>query len=197
MSGLHFWFSIGSTYSYLTVMRIEKVARDAGVDVEWRPFSVRKIMQEMNNIPFTEKPTKMAYMWRDIERRAAGYGVPCQVPVPYPLAQFDLANRVAVLGREEGWCAAYVQATYRRWFQWGQAAGSSPNLEDSLQEIGLDPVEVIARAESEETGRAYGAATDKARQLDIFGAPTFIANGEMFWGDDRLEDALAWAKAPG
>ena len=73
---LYFFFFFGSTYTYLSVMRIAKQASAAGVAVRWRPFSVRQIMTEMDNIPFAKKPVKAAYMWRDIERRAARLVVP-------------------------------------------------------------------------------------------------------------------------
>ncbi len=191
---IQFWFSIGSTYSYLTVMRLSEVAIEAGVSFEYRPFSVRAIMREMNNIPFAEKPVKMQYMWRDIERRAMRYGMAVSVPAPYPLAGFDLANRVAIVGRDEDWCREYVTATYRRWFQKGEAAGEEPNLSDSLREIGQDPGRVISLASSEDTENAYLAATDEAKKLGIFGSPTFVVGEELFWGDDRLEDAIDWYK---
>ena len=192
---IDFWFSIGSTYSYLSIMRLNDVERQIGIPFEWRPFSVRKIMLEQNNIPFAEKPVKAAYMWRDIERRAQSYDLPVRVPAPYPLREFDLANKVAIIGRAEGWCRDYVVATYRRWFQQGQPAGSEPNLSASLSEIGQDPVRVIVKAEESLTGDAYFAATDEARSLGVFGAPTFVVGREVFWGDDRLEDAVDWYRS--
>ena len=192
MKPIDFWFSVGSTYSYLTVMRLTAVAEAAGIPFDWRPFSVRAIMREMDNIPFATKPIKARYMWRDIERRAAKYGIEAALPAPYPLEQFDLANRVAVLGRREGWCRDYVVATYRRWFQLGQPAGSEPNLSDSLAEIGRNPEQAIEAANAEEIEAAYQAATEEARSLGVFGAPTFVVDRELFWGDDRLDDAIAW-----
>ena len=191
---IDFWFSVGSTYTYLAVMRLPEVEKRTGVRFRWRPFSVRTIMREMNNVPFATKPIKMAYMWRDIERRAALYELPIRVPAPYPLQEFDLANRVAILGAREGWCAGYVRAAYRRWFQEGLEAGSDPNLTDTLREIGQDPVRTIAAARGEEIGQAYDAATAEARELELFGAPTFVVNGERFWGDDRLDDAISWLR---
>jgi 2-hydroxychromene-2-carboxylate isomerase len=189
---IEFWFSIGSTYTYLSVMRLAEIERASGIRILWRPFSVRQIMIEMDNIPFRTKPIKAAYMWRDIDRRAAMYGLKARVPAPYPLQQWDTANRVAVLGAEEGWVANYAQATYRRWFEDGQEPGSEPNLYDSLHEIGQDPSRVVAQAASPEVGAAYEGATEEARQLGIFGSPAFVVGRELFWGDDRLEDAIAW-----
>lgn len=191
---IDFWFSVGSTYTYLTVMRLVQIERVIGISFRWRPFSVRAIMKEMNNIPFGNKPIKAAYMWRDIERRAEMYGVPIKVPAPYPLAEFDLANRVAVVGAGEGWCSEYVRATYCRWFQLGQEAGSEPNISDSLREIKQEPERVLGLANSGAINERYEAATDEARKLQIFGVPTFVVRGERFWGDDRLEDAVSWHK---
>ena len=189
---IQFWFSIGSTYTYLTVARLPQIEEATGISFDWRPFSVRDIMVEQDNIPFRDKPIKAAYMWRDIERQADKYGLPVKVPAPYPLNEFDLANRVAVLGVQEGWCAAYVQAAYRRWFVDGLEAGSEPNLSQSILEVGQEPGRVIAAANSEAVSASYQAATDEARSLNVFGAPTFNVGGELFWGDDRLEDAIAW-----
>lgn len=189
---IQFWFAIGSTYTYLTVARLPDIQARTGLCFDFRPFNVRAIMREQNNIPFATKPVKANYMWRDIERRAAMYGLPANVPAAYPLREFDLANCVAVLSRAEGWCAEYVGATYRYWFVDGQEPGSEPNLSRSIVEAGQDPERVIAAAKSPAVQAAYDAATDEARKLNIFGAPTLVVRGEIFWGDDRVEDAIAW-----
>jgi 2-hydroxychromene-2-carboxylate isomerase len=191
---IDFWFSTGSTYTYLTVSRLEKVEAATGLRFNWRPFSVRAIMREQNNSPFANKPVKMGYMWRDIERRAGLYGLPVKVPAPYPLQEFDLANRVALLGLEEGWGKPYIVASYRGWFVDGQEPGMEPNLSASLREVGQDPARVVGQAQSDRIGSVYGAATDEARRLGVFGSPTFAVKGELFWGDDRLDNAICWLK---
>lgn len=194
MAPIHFWFSIGSTYTYLSVMRLAEVEQRTGVRFRWRPFNVRELMIEMNNIPFLNKPVKAAYMWRDLERRATSHGLPYVGRPPYPLKDLPRANRVAAIGEQEGWCEAYVRATYRRWFLDGQEAGSEPNLSASLREIDVDPERVLAAADGEPGVSALAAATAEARTLGLFGAPTFVVGTEIFWGDDRLEDAIAWAQ---
>lgn len=188
---IDFWFSIGSLYTYLSVMRIDRFEEMSDVTFRWRPFSVRAIMLEMDNVP-ARKPAKLAYMWRDLERRAAGNL--CNFPKrpPYPLKEFDLANRIATVAAREDWCADYARATYSRWFGLGEEAGSEPNLSASLKEVGQDPARVIAIAQSDEVGRIYEAAIAEAKSLGIFGAPSFVTRGEVFWGDDRLEDAVRW-----
>ena len=91
---IDFWFSTGSTYTYLTVSRLETAAVQHGVAFNWRPFSVRAIMREQNNSPFANKPVKSAYMWRDIERRAGHYGLEATVPAPRPTAPTLTAGRM-------------------------------------------------------------------------------------------------------
>ena len=107
---IEFWFSIASTYTYLSVSRIADVIRQTGIELRYKPFSVRSIMVEQNNIPFRTKPVKLAYMWRDIERRAALYGLPFAGPAPYPLKDVSLADGVALIGAREGWCLEYAAA---------------------------------------------------------------------------------------
>jgi 2-hydroxychromene-2-carboxylate isomerase len=192
MKPVEFWFSIGSTYTYLSVMRLQEVARLTGIAFDWRPFSVRAIMLEMDNIPFAGKPVKAAYMWRDIARRAAHSGLAPKLPAPYPLTEFDLANRIAIVGRTEGWGPTYVAESYRRWFDLGEEPGMEPSLGLTLRSIDQDPARVVAAARSRPVELKYEAATEAARTRGIFGSPSFVVDGELFWGDDRLEDALAW-----
>ncbi len=193
MVSIDFWYSIGSTYSYLTILRLQEVESTFGVRFRWRPFNVRHVMVEQNNVPFKDKPVKSAYMWRDIERRAARYGLSPKLPAPYPLAGLVLANQVAMVGVEEGWVSDYTRATYRRWFEAGEAAGEDPNLSASLSEIGQDPARVLPFAQSDRIAAALQAQTDEAMALGVFGSPTFVVGTEVFWGDDRLEDTILWA----
>jgi 2-hydroxychromene-2-carboxylate isomerase len=187
-----FWFTMGSTYSYLSVMRIAALERSSGISFRWRPFHLLMILQEMKHVPFADKPAKCAYMWRDIERRAAMQNIPAKLPAPYPAKQSVVANLVAIVGMQEGWGPDFVRAAYRRWFQLGQETGSEPNVSESLRDIGQEPTRVLALADSENAKAALSAETDAARDLGIFGSPTFSVGRELFWGDDRLEDAIKW-----
>ncbi len=197
MKYIDFWFSIGSTYTYLTVSRLNELSEQEGLVFNWHPFSVRKIMMDMDNIPFTppSKKIKSDYMWRDIDRRASFYGLNPKIPAPYPLTQFDLANKLAILGMNEGWGIDYVISTYKRWFEQGKEPATEPNLSEILQEIKLNNDEVIAQAQSTEIENKYLENTEKAYSLGVFGSPTFIFEGEVFWGDDRLEDCIKWVKS--
>ena len=194
MKEINFWFSIGSTYTYLSVNRISEVAKRENLSINWRPFSVRKIMMDMDNIPFTppSKKVKSDYMWRDIERRAKFYGFDAKVPAPYPLSQFDLANQIAILGMLEGWGVDYVYKTYQRWFQQGKEPATEPNLTEIFEELDLDHDETIKKANEDKIKDQYIQNTETAYKNGVFGSPSFIYEGEVFWGDDRLEDCIKW-----
>jgi 2-hydroxychromene-2-carboxylate isomerase len=194
MAGLDLFFFYGSTYTYLTVMRVETRAAAAGVTLRWRPFNVRAIMVEQQNIPFADKPVKAAYMWRDLERRAGRHGLGWAGAPPYPIDRELLANRVGQVAAEEGWCAGFTRSAYRAWFLEGRALGAAGTLEPILAELGQDPARVLAAARSEAAAERLERETDAARALGIFGSPTFAVGSEIFWGDDRLDDALDWAR---
>lgn len=195
MKPIDFWYSIGSTYTFLSVMRLQEYARTRGVAFNWRPFDVRSIMIEQKNIPFRDKPIKANYMWRDIERRAAAYGFPIAVPAPYPLAELTFANQVALLGHREGWGEAFTVESYRQWFVEGLPAGVDPNLSESLRRAGQEPRRAVETAKSPDIFEALVAETKIARDLGVFGTPTFVVDGEVFWGDDRLDDAVSWRRS--
>jgi len=193
VNNIDFYFSIGSTYTYLTVTRILDVENKHQVKFNWKPFSVRAIMKEMNNIPFPkEKMNKVNYMWRDIERRAEGYGFFAKTPVPYPLSEFDLANQIAILGLEKDWGIDYIRLTYKKWFQEGKEPAIEPSISEVCNELKLNKDQIISDALNKEIQDKYEANTNSARENKIFGSPSFIVKKEVFWGDDRMEDAIKW-----
>ncbi len=191
MPQIDFFYFFGSAYSYLSVMRIDNLAAEAGVEVHWRPFSVRDLMTEMGYSLRTQ-PTKMAYFWRDIERRAYLHGIPYKKPPIWPTDPDQLANRVGVVAAQQGWCPEYTRASFRAWFLDGHALGSEESLSAVLTSLGKDPQAIIDLASTPEIRDQYRGETDAARQLGVFGSPTFAVGQEIFWGDDRLEEALAW-----
>ncbi|MFY8085781.1 MAG: 2-hydroxychromene-2-carboxylate isomerase [Rubrivivax sp.] len=190
------FFNFGSTYSYLAVMRLEDAARQAAVTVNWRPFNVRKLFVEQTNIPFPkDKAAKVAYMWRDIERRAERFGLAWNGIPPYPVDRSGLANRLGVIAGQEGWAPEFTRAAYRAWFIDHQDFGQTDVAHALLTELGHDAAALIARANSDDAKAAFDAETDVARSLGIFGVPTFAVGNEIFWGHDRMDDALDWALA--
>ena len=194
MRKIEFWYSIGSTYTYLSTQRLLNVEQQNNVEFEWFPFSVRARMIEMENVPFMaeKKRDKIDYMWRDVQRRAGFYGFEAKVPAPYPLKEFDLANKVAILGKKEGWINEYTILTYKKWFMDHQEPGLEHNLSSTLNEIGLDAVKTIKLAQTDEIEKIYLKNTEMAKNMGIFGSPSFVVDNEVFWGDDRCEDAIKW-----
>ena len=110
------------------------------------------------------------------------------------MLKLTISNLVALLGMREGWGIDYVRSSYRRWFQLGLPSGVDPNLSESLKEVGQEPGRVIELAQSGEIRRALASETDSARSARLFGSPSFVVDGQIFWGDDRLEDAISWAQ---
>jgi 2-hydroxychromene-2-carboxylate isomerase len=190
---IDFYFFIGSTYTYLSVLRAEDAARDAGVMLKWRPFFLRDILAEMDNSPFVGKPAKRSYMWRDLEHRAALHGLRFEGAPPYPVDPQGVANRVAHVAATHGWCAEYVRAVYRGGFLEKNPPGDPGFMRTVPETLGRDPASVLEAADSDGVRSGLARRTDEARRLGVFGSPSFVCGSEVFWGDDRLEEALAWA----
>ena len=192
---VEFWFEFASTYSYLSVMRIERAAEAAGVDIEWKPFLLGPVFLALgwNDSPFNIYPPKGRYMWRDLERLAEKEGLPFRRPSRFPRNGL-LAARVALVGVEEGWVAAFARAVMTANFAEDREIGEEAVIVEILCTLGLPGAEVITRAQADANKLALRCQTERAAELGLFGAPSFRVGEELFWGNDRLEDALAWAR---
>ncbi len=192
---IDFWFSIGSTYTYLSVARIKSLIKKKDINIQLKPFNVRSIMLAMDNRPFTpSKQIKVDHMWRDIQRRAEIYNIVVpSLPVPYPLKNMELANQIAFLGINEGWCLEYLELTYHNWFINKQPAGEEENLINTFEELNLEYSKIKSKAEEPLIKSQLIEQTYVAKSKGVFGAPTFIVEKELFWGDDRFEDAIKWS----
>lgn len=195
MRPLDFWIEYGSTYTYLSVARIGRLAHASGVEVRWQPFFVMPIMAELglNQGPFLPFPSKTAYMWRDIERRALRHSVAYSRPSTYPVNSL-LTARIACIASAEGWCQPFTESVFRLHWTENVLVGSEENLHRALSGLGKDQSLLRSQAQSPEVKETLKKQTERAKSLGIFGAPSFTVRGELFWGDDRLEEALEWAK---
>lgn len=193
---LDFWYEFASTYSYLSMMRIETLAAAAGVTIVWRPFLLGPIFasQGWPTSPFNIYPAKGRYMIRDISRIAQSRGLAFQMPEVFP-ANGLLAARLALCGETQGWIGAFSQRVFQAQFARGEDIANRAVLEAVLRDLGCDPAAVFEGAASAEIKTRLKANTDTAASLGIFGAPSFVtSDGELFWGDDRLEQALSWTQ---
>jgi 2-hydroxychromene-2-carboxylate isomerase len=195
MPTVDFWFEFASTYSYPAAMRVAPLARAAGVAVRWRPFMLGPIFkaQGWDTSPFNLYPAKGRNMWRDLERTCAALNLPFVRPKSFPQNTLQAA-RIALIGRAESWGEDYCRAVYRAEFGEGRNVGEEETITEILQNVGQDASALLQRAQSGEIKSQLRAHTEEAQRLDIFGSPSFItADGELFWGNDRLETALNWA----
>lgn len=191
---IEFWFDFGSNYSYLSMMRIEELARRDGIAVEWRPFLLGAIFKSFGweTSPFVLQKEKGIYVWRDMVRQCEKYHLPWTQPSQFPRRSL-LPMRVALLGAREPWGAAFCKRIMQLNFVDDREIDAPDAVASVLVELGLQPEEVIAAALTEQNKQAMRAQTDEAVRRGIFGAPTFFVGNEMFWGNDRLEDAISLA----
>ena len=191
---VQFWFEFASTYSYPAAMRIEQAAEARGITIEWRPFLLGPIFaaQGWNDSPFNIYPAKGRYMWRDLERLCAKHSLPLRRPSRFPRSGL-LAARIACAAEGAAWLPAFVRAVYLANFAEDREISDRGVIAEVLEDLDQPAAAWIERAASEETKATLRAHTEEAQHLGIFGAPSFVVAAELFWGNDRLDDALKWA----
>ena len=192
---LDFWFEFASTYSYPAAMRVERLARDAGVRLRWRPFLLGPIFfsQGWNDSPFNLYPAKGRYMWRDLERICDREGLPLTLP-PLRFPQNGLkAARIALSGEAAPWLPDFVRGAYRANFAEQKGIADDAVLTEILARAGADPAAAVAAANAPENKDRLKKQNEEAIACGVFGAPSFTVGDELFWGNDRLEEAIAWA----
>lgn len=193
---LEFWFEFASTYSYPAAMRIEAAAAARGVAVSWRAFLLGPIFQAQgwNDSPFNIYPVKGAYMWRDLERVCRKQDLGLTRPSRFPRNGL-LAARVACRFAAEPWLPRFVREVYRANFEHDRDIADAAVIGACLSAAGTDADDTLETAQSPEAKERLRAQTDEAIRRSIFGAPSFTVGDELFWGNDRLEDALEWCIA--
>ena len=190
-----FWFEFASTYSYPAAMRIGALARERHVAVRWRPFLLGPIFkaQGWGTSPFNIYAAKGRYMWRDLERTCTAIGLPFVKPAVFPQNTL-LASRVALLAFEQGRGEDFCRAVYAAEFGEGRDIGEPEMLAAILRRLGQDADRLFAQAQSDAVKVLLRTQCEETQKLGIFGAPSFVTpDGELFWGNDRLETALDWA----
>jgi 2-hydroxychromene-2-carboxylate isomerase len=194
---VEFWFDFASTYSYIAAARIEEASGNA--EVSWEPFLLGPIFAEQGweDSPFNIYPAKGRYMWRDLGRLCQKHGIPFARPSRFPRSGL-LAARVSCLAKaeERPWLPAFVRAVFRVNFAEDREIGDAAEVVRILDALGQDGGRVIERAQAPENKQRLREQGERAARRGIFGAPSFVVGGELFWGNDRLEDALAWARSP-
>ncbi|WP_422034274.1 2-hydroxychromene-2-carboxylate isomerase [Roseibium sp.] len=192
---VEFWYEFASTYSYLSAMRIQTLAKDSNVEIVWRPFLLGPIFKKQgwDTSPFNLHPAKGRYMWQDMARQCERYGLPFTMPTPFPQHSL-LAARIAYFGRQEPWIGAFTRAVYVAEFGQGLDISDEGLMADLLLETGAPVKQALDGSRSSETKIGLRASVAEAEKRGIFGAPSFVLqNGDLYWGDDRMEIALEMA----
>ncbi len=196
---MEFWFDFASTYSYLSALRIENLANDRGIEVIWKPFLLGPIFAEqgLDSSPFVENPIKGQYMFQDVLRQSEKYGLNFQIPGSERLNEFPqnsvLAARLALLALDQDMGVEYCKAVFKSQFEERQNIANPEVILECL-DIACLPPELIEQAVEPENKLALRKRVETAFTYKIFGAPTFVVGDQIFWGDDRLEDALSAAR---
>jgi len=190
---LQFWFDFGSTYSYVGAMRVEAECARRGVGLEYRPFLLGPIFTELLGIkdsPFNAQPVRGRYMWRDLERLCAKYGLRWRRPTVFPRNSV-LAARVAL--SSPAVIGPLTRAIFLASFAEDLDISDAGVLRKLVDSAGGDGERAVELAQTPEIKARLRANTAEAQRIGIFGAPDFVIDGELFFGQDRLEDAVAWA----
>ncbi|MEZ5499094.1 MAG: 2-hydroxychromene-2-carboxylate isomerase [Steroidobacteraceae bacterium] len=191
---IEFWFEFGSTYSYPAAMRIEALAAERGLLVTWRAFLLGPIFREQGwrDSPFNLYPAKGRYMWRDLERTCEHQGIPFRRPTVFPRSGL-LAARIACRYSQAEWLPEFVRNIYRANFAEDLDISLPETVADCLIALGQDPEPILNETQTPDAKTLLRTQTEEASRRAIFGAPSFLVGSELFWGNDRLEEALSWA----
>jgi 2-hydroxychromene-2-carboxylate isomerase len=199
-TAVEFWFEFASSYSYPAAMRIGAAADAAGVAVIWRPFLLGPLFRQQGyqGSPFVQFPAKGHYMWRDLERVCAAQGLPFRKPSAFPRTSV-LGARIVAAYAGEPWVPDFVCALYRANFECDRDIDALGVVHELLAVVVSDADARIAAAQAEPLKQRLRDNTERAAALGLFGAPSFRVGDErtgfeLFWGNDRLDDALAWAR---
>ena len=192
---LEIWFEFGSNYSYLSVMRIEDLTSKSDVPIAWKPFLLGPIFRQFGweSSPFVLQPQKGDYMWIDMGRQAKKYGLDFKKPTVFPRLA-TLPMRVAILGAAQPWIGQFCRAVMRQNWVDDVDINALAMVRTALRGLVPDPDTIILQAQHESTKRLLRDQTEEAARRGIFGGPTFFVDDQMFWGNDRLDDAVTLAR---
>lgn len=184
-----FYYDFNSPYAYLAAERVDEVLP---VRAEWRPISFGFLLRSIGRVPWSLGPEREAGM-RECEERAAAAGLPpVRWPEGWPAENYSLlVLRAALVAEEQGRLREFSHAAFAKNFV---EAANLRELEPVLaiaEEAGVEPEAVREGVERPEIKERLREATDDAVAAGVNGIPTVSVDGELFWGDDRLEDAAA------
>jgi 2-hydroxychromene-2-carboxylate isomerase len=188
-----FYFDLGSPYAYLTAERISGLFTEAGLEQpEWQPVLLGGLFQRFGRDSWAKGPGRDEGM-AEIERRAAGYGLPPLAwPEPWP-GNTLFAMRAATFAKQTGRTVSFALAAFRQAFAAGRDLSEPDNVLIAAAACELHPNALLKAVETKQVKSALREATDAAAELGVTGVPSLALGGEVFWGDDRVEEAISAA----
>lgn len=194
MQSFEFFYDFSSPYSYLASTQVERVAREAGAAVRFRPFFLGGVFKAVNGHPPFETPAKFQHMIVDLARWAKRYRVPFNMPAQFPVPSIT-ALRAALAAEKAGQLVPFSHAMFRAVWADSKEIGDPAQIVSIARAAGLDAEPFVAAAAEHKD--ALRAQTEEAVSRGAFGAPTFFVGDELFLGNDRLDfvkEALLAAK---
>jgi 2-hydroxychromene-2-carboxylate isomerase len=185
-----FYFDLGSPYAYLSAERISGLFTAAGLEQpEWQPVLLGGLFQRFERGSWSETPVRDEGM-AEIERRAAEYGLPPLVwPDPWP-GNTLVAMRVATFAKQTGRTVSFALAAFRQAFAAGRDLSDPENVMIAAAACELHPRALAKAVQTEGVKGALREATERAGDRGVTGVPAVVVGDEVFWGDDRLEEAV-------
>jgi 2-hydroxychromene-2-carboxylate isomerase len=185
-----FYFDLGSPYAYLSAERISGLFAEAELEQpEWQPILLGGLFARFDRGSWSETPARAEGM-AEIERRAAAYGLPpIAWPKPWP-GNTLVAMRAATFAKQTGRTISFSLAAFRQAFAAGRDLSEFDNVAIAAAACELHPRSLLKAVETEVVKGALREATDRAGDLGVEGVPAVVVGDEVFWGDDRLEDAV-------
>lgn len=198
VTAIEFWYEFASPYAYVAASRIEGLVAGKKLRVDWRPFLLGPIFKTRahDGSPFQNPgEAQRRYRWRDVQRLCHAAGLKLRTPSTYPRNGL-IAARVALIALDEGWGPDFTRSAYRANFAEDRDIADPAVIAAIVGELGHDGAAVLERAQSPANKQRLVAQGEAAIERGIFGAPSMLVGGELFWGNDRLDQAVAWALAP-
>lgn len=185
-----FYFDLGSPYAYLAAERVSGLFGEAGLEQpEWQPILLGGLFKRFGRDSWANGPGRDEGI-AEVERRAAAYGLPpLSWPDPFP-GNMLFAMRSATFAKQTGRTVSFALAAFRQAFAAGRDLSDADNVLVAAAACELHPRAVLKAAASEGVKRALREATDSAAELGVFGVPSLVVSGEVFWGDDRMGEAV-------
>ncbi|MBK9522804.1 MAG: 2-hydroxychromene-2-carboxylate isomerase [Rhodocyclaceae bacterium] len=185
---LDFYFDFGSPAAYLAYTQLSKLAADTGAQIELKPILLGGIFQATGNRPPISVPLKGQYLFADLNRFAKRYGVVLNVNPHFPINTLNLMRAdIGLQLRNDTRLPKYRDAMFAAIWVDQQNMNDPETVGTVLAKSGFDPMAISALAGDPEVKEALKIATQEAVNQGVFGAPSFIVDGELFWGQDRLD----------